>query len=90
MDAPYYNGGPDDYPFRRRSRVEREHGHGRCRKCGKPILTPIFIEGWGDVCSAVCQAVVIEEMEPDLPDCQGISGDDLSVVLVDLARAGKT
>ena len=59
MDAPYYNGGPDDgKPFDRRHRGERTHGKGRCRRCANPIIVPVEIDGYGTVCSWVCAGIV--------------------------------
>jgi hypothetical protein len=63
MDAPYYNGGPDDYPFRRLNRGERTYGKGRCRRCANPIIVPVEVEGYGTVCSWVCVMLVAEQQE---------------------------
>lgn len=63
MDAPYYNGGPDDYPFRQRTHGDRDSDKGRCPRCGNPILVPFWVEGLGDVCSFVCQTIALAERE---------------------------
>lgn len=63
MDAPYYNGGPDDGRFRKVSRVQRSYGKGYCRRCSNAIHTPIYIERFGDVCSFVCASIVRAQME---------------------------